>query len=165
VFDRVTGALDALAADVGGTIDPQISALEAQVDSLASIDETAAEQLAALLSIDAALAGRGTGTNGLTDARPGDDITDAVQGGGNTNEQIATATQQTADQTRQVVQRLDTVAANTARLEGVLLAIQGHAEIDREGFSQAIAQLRASVDAQQQILSQLRFGTLAVAQP
>lgn len=167
IFDRVTNALDALAADVGGTIDPQISALEQQVASLESLDETAGEQLTALLSIDAALAARQAQPPGASDARPGGSLqvgqtvptgpaVGAADGG------AAAAQERMLALLAEIKQGLADLKAATQQ---AVTVAQGHAEIDREGHVRTLAKLTQSVEAEEQILSQLRFGTLAVAQP
>ncbi len=162
IFDRVVGALDALAAEVGPVIDPQITALEAQVSSLESIDETAAEQLAALLSIDAALAGRLTAGDGRVQSTP-EDLTALVQAGGVTQPAdggAAAAQERYQAELGEIRARIE---QTNAALAQVLAAIQGHTEVSREGHVQTVRKLTEGVEIDGRILSKLQFGVVAVS--
>lgn len=162
IFDRVVGALDALAAEVGPVIDPQIAALEAQVSSLESIDETAAEQLAALLSIDEALAGRLTA--GDSRLQPSaEDVTALAQASGVTQPAdggAAAAQERYQAELGEIRARIE---QTNAALAQVLAAIQGQTEVSREGHLQTVRKLTESVDIEGRTLSQLQFGVTAVS--
>ena len=158
VFERTTAALEAFTAQVGPTLDPKISTLEAQLAAQEDTAESSAAMLAALLRIDSTLAGRAgtattTATGGTSDRTGEPSITDLVTSPG----PVETATliaAQTAELSAQTA-RLGTIVANTAQ---TVTTLQTSVADQREGYLQLIARQRATEDALQQILSELRGG-------
>lgn len=66
VFEQVNSVLDLFASQIEAN--DEASQIQQQIDRLTSLDDTAAKQLAALLSIDAALQGRLTNDSAVTSA-------------------------------------------------------------------------------------------------
>ena len=133
VFTRVTDALDQVAAQLGPVLAPQIAALESQVTSLSSIDETAGGMLSALLSIDAILAGRGTSGAGSATSTPADPLGDI----GNTANAVTGA-----------------ISANTR-------PIAAGVAVDQEGYTQMVARQRALEAKLDELLAVVRYGQTA----
>lgn len=158
VFDTVTRTLDQFAAVIGPSLDPKITALEAQITAAETTATNTTEMLDALLSIDAALGGRAS-SGTTTGTTSGTDITAEVGGAGGagsttsvTEQIVAGGIAASTAQLTAMATQLSAVAANTVPIAaGVAVA--------QEGYTQLIARLRALEAQQAQIVSQLNYAT------
>ena len=108
IFAQVTGSLDALGLN-GADVDPQIAALQALQETVSG---NGAEQLAVLLSVDAALAGREAANQKAIDAQI-ELANKQIKEAKDTNEILKTQITQLAAVAKALTDRLDRIGDNT----------------------------------------------------
>lgn len=163
-FERVTGSLDAFAAQFGEQADPQIAALEAQLAADETTAENTGEMLAALLRIDESLARRSgaivesttiAGTDAITGTAAGDALTTTTP---IVLPPVVDFSQRTDDLFRAMLDRLTNVQTNTTRLQ-TLVELQGsELQATREGFTALNTRAIALEGVQTSILQQITNG-------
>lgn len=165
IFNRVTTALEQFSSVIGPGLDPQIEALNQQIATLDSIDNSSAKMLEALLSIDSALGGRYSLTTAPTTEvgtaiPPTTVVVTSATGGGVDDpgtsvdsgaEVVGAAMGDFSAQLIALNARMTTLIANTA-------PIAAGVTVDREGYLALIARVRALEDLEARILSEIQTG-------